>query len=287
MKDRLIAWTSALDDYDGDRILAADLYAGDHWVITKQLVPQFPTLKVRVWVMSPGYGLIDATDKIVPYVATFSPNHSESVHFDPDRSYNDANREWWNYLTQWRPVGILTPRSISELSLKFPKDRLIVVGSKRYLNLLRDDLLRLVGNKDFNKKNLYIVSAGSRRSQSALARYFVPSEKKLRKIIGGGDASLNIRTAKLVLTLLSEGENNIEGVRASINSQLEKIPETPKTARKRVTNIFIRTFIERVNRKNPTVSRTTCLKIFRNKGFACQEERFREIFSSTKLSTAK
>jgi len=282
--DRYTAWTTALDAYDGDLIAAINFYAGDHWVITKELASQFPMFNVRVWILSPGYGLIEARNKIAPYAATFSPDHEESVHVDPETDFNDTNRQWWNCLSQWQPIGIDTPRSISALSLQFPEDRLIIVGSRRYFNLLRDDLHKLIENRHFNHDNLYLVSAGSKNSHRSLARYFVPSERKLRKIIGGGDASLNIRTTKLVLTLLSEGKTNIAGVQASIDSLLEQIPEIANAVRKRALNEAISSFVEWAIRENPAISMTTCLKKFRSDGYACQEKRFHQLFDAKKIS---
>jgi len=281
-EDRYTAWTTALDAYDGDRVAATDVYAGDHWVITKDLASQFPVFNVRIWVISPGYGLIYANSEIVPYSATFSPDHRESVHIDPESDFNDTNREWWNYLSQWQPIGINTPRSISELSLQYPDDRFVLVGSLRYLNLLRDDLHSLIANRHFNHDNLYVVSAGSRKSLKFLARYVVPSERKLRNIVGGGDASLNIRTAKLAITLLSEGRTSIAEVRSSIESLLEQIPDISNHIRKRVPNETVISFIKQAIEINPAIKVTACLTQFRKDNYACQAKRFHRLFDGTK-----
>jgi hypothetical protein len=74
------SWSAALDRYQGDKVTPMELYAGDHWSVAKSLLTEFPKLNVCLWVISPGYGLVGAEDKITPYIATFSPDHHESVN---------------------------------------------------------------------------------------------------------------------------------------------------------------------------------------------------------------
>ncbi len=277
-KKRFSDWTSILDEYEGDRVRALDLYAGDHWVITKNLASDFPNFNIQIWVISPGYGLINVESKIVPYAATFSPDHTESVHYNKKTNLNEANRQWWNYLRKWQPKNIEGPRSISDLSDNHPNDSLIIACSMRYLNLLRDDLETLTKKKNFDQTKLYLVSSQGRKSLGALAENLVPSERKLRQLVGGGDASLNIRTAKLVLKMLAEGKTNNTQVRTAIQLLLDGIPAIQHNPRKSASVDKVTSFIKFAISINPNLTKTACLTLFRRDGYACQAKRFERLF---------
>jgi hypothetical protein len=273
------SWSSTLDSYRGDRVPVMDLYAGDHWCIAKSLISGFPKLAIRLWVISPGYGLISAEDNITPYVATFSPDHYESVCRASTTDLHQANRNWWNELVQWQPKGLHRPRSISELRGKYLNDSFIIVCSTRYLNLLRDDLVDLGKNKDADLSRLHIASSRGGNALGQLAENLVPSGRKLLSILGGGDASLNIRTAKLILTLIDQGTIDGPELRRHIREILEEIP---RPTRRRVKDNEVDEFIVRILVDNPETSLASCLRQFRESNNACGEKRFRRLFELAK-----
>ena len=265
---------------------ALNLYGGDHWVIAKSLINKYPNLNVNLWITSPGYGLINANDLITPYHATFSPNHPESVLTDHDLSLSHANRNWWNLLQHWQPKGIHGPRSIAELASINPKNNMLIIGSARYMQLLRDDLSALFTIKSRHLENLYIISSGSNVRSGPLSANLLPSDQRLRQILGGGDTSLNIRVARLVLQLLSDGKTGFRTVESILREILEGIPNVPPVLRRKVTDIEISTFISNLLSEDRKVSKTYCLQQIRAQGIACQEKRFKRIFLEVTTSHA-
>src|SRR5207249_1030405 len=81
-RHRAERWVSALQDGQGSAMAARDLYVGNHWAIVRDL-PDIARRagwpKVKLWVASGGYGLLDAETKAVAYGATFSIGHRDSV----------------------------------------------------------------------------------------------------------------------------------------------------------------------------------------------------------------
>lgn len=276
------AWTAKLDSYEGKLVSVLDLYAGDHWCVAKSLTSSFPNLTIRLWIVSPGYGLISAEDKVAPYLATFSPDHHESVARGSTTDLHTANREWWNELTGWQPKTLQSPRSISELLGRYVNDSFIIVCSTRYLNLLRDDLLTLSKYNRNELSRLHIASSRGSNSIGELAENLIPTGRKLLSVLGGGDASLNIRTAKLVLSLIEQGMIDGAELRSNIRAILEEIPEIPRPSRRHVTDNDICEFIVKILNDDPGTSLTSCLRQCRDSNHACGEKRFSRLFEITR-----
>src|SRR5439155_14422396 len=81
-RQRAERWVSALQDGQGSPMAARDLYVGNHWAIVRDLpdiARRAGWRRVRLWVASGGYGLLDAETKAVAYGATFSIGHRDSV----------------------------------------------------------------------------------------------------------------------------------------------------------------------------------------------------------------
>jgi len=56
---------------------ALEVYTGDHWSVSKDIVKNYVD---ELWVLSAGYGLINARTDIASYDATFSSGNRNSIN---------------------------------------------------------------------------------------------------------------------------------------------------------------------------------------------------------------
>ena len=79
--DRFAVWWRTLERDRSPTRPAAELYAGDHWSVIRELpgLGAKDGLTVRLWVASAGYGLVPADAPLRSYAATFTPGHADSV----------------------------------------------------------------------------------------------------------------------------------------------------------------------------------------------------------------
>src|SRR5262249_27347082 len=110
---RATRWLTALRDGRGDAMAAGDLYIGNHWAIVRKL----PDLagaagwsRVKLWVASAGYGLLDVGTKVVAYSATFGVGHLDSVaDAASGQPPLEQARRWWQALAAARAAdGAIT-----------------------------------------------------------------------------------------------------------------------------------------------------------------------------------
>src|SRR5262249_41417578 len=123
------AWIARISRPNGVPALpAADLYAGEHWMIARQLPALPATDKTSLWVCSAGYGLIPVAAHIRPYSAAFSGR--------PDcvPGGADGARRWWRALAQWEGPETGQPRSIRELTTAEPSASFILALSAAYVD---------------------------------------------------------------------------------------------------------------------------------------------------------
>ena len=85
---------------------ARELYVGNHWAIVRDL-PEVARRtgwrRVKLWVASGGYGLLDVKKKAVAYAATFTIGHRDSVVDAVSAEPPEQQaRRWWRELAAVR-----------------------------------------------------------------------------------------------------------------------------------------------------------------------------------------
>lgn len=93
--------------------------------------------RVKVWVASAGYGLVDVQTLVAPYAATFSSRQADSVTLATSPTVVDLQRRmWWRTLREHSSQG--SGRSMAAVGADGP---ILVAASWSYLAAMSDELV--------------------------------------------------------------------------------------------------------------------------------------------------
>jgi hypothetical protein len=279
--DRFASWWRALGRDRSPTRSAAELYAGDHWTVIREL-PELGAragLAVRLWVASAGYGLVPAEAPLRSYAATFTPGHADSVAVagTPGRK---ATREWWQRLGREEGPDASAPRTIAALVRAHPEATFLVVAAPRYVAALEDDLVEALGLLR-NHEKLLIVSGMPGPVVEVLRGSWVPSVASLQSSLGGARTSLHARLARRIIAEAGECGLEATAVRERFQELAHRAPPPPRYDRTVVDDDEVRRFVVAQLRENPGATHTRALRDFRSTGHACEQSRFRRIFRET------
>lgn len=272
-------WANRLKCSSDESLPAKLLYAGDHWSVARDL-PALSTPKrsVNVWVASAGYGLISIDQPIVPYSATFSNPHPDSVILNDRDTVNiDQKKEWWNELVafDWPRER---PLSIAGLASESPTEPLIIVASRNYLHAIYDDLLR--AREQMASHDLFsIVSAGTEQLYK-LSESLVPANARLQPYVGGVRRSLNVRLIRRALQETKRSTPTLSRLTSLFQGLLENAPELPIYDRTPMTDAALVKYIKQQMKGKQPVTHTRLLRQLRASGRACEQKRFRNLFNA-------
>ena len=282
-RERARLWASRINSSDVEPIPARRLYAGDHWAVARDL-PELSTPKrqINLWVISAGYGVVSIDQPMLPYSATFSSPHPDSV-IDPSLDIQKRTQkvDWWTTLInqEWPREQ---PYSLASLAAEYPDTPMIVAASRNYLTAVYDDLLD--AREMLNESNLLsIISAGTAQLDD-LTGSIVPADGKLRHYVGGILRSLNVRLMRHILKEMPRGKLTLKRITAKFHGMLDAAPELTKFDRTPMTDSAVRNFIRLSIRKRPKVGHTPLLRELRASGNACEQKRFRQLFLDVKES---
>lgn len=279
LKSKQAQWIATLNLLQPKAVPAKDIYIGDHWSVARSLVDDQNRIekKINLWVCSAGYGLISADSKIVPYHATFMKNSDDSVaKGDSQDAFRKNNQLWWNRLSKWEGPTPGQPRSIAELAGTFPKSPLMVVGSRDYIEALYPDLQEALEHL-FDPDFLMIIST-ELRDFAGLNRHIIPCDSRMQQLLGGALVSINIRMAKKIIE-----ENEYDDLKAHIMVEkyrhlLNSLPTLSQRKRIISGNDTVKEFIMHSLKLNSNCTHSKLLRRYREKGFACEQSRFRKLF---------
>lgn len=281
IEERAACWSKRLCSTAGESIPARQLYAGDHWAVARDLAKAATrSRKINVWVISAGYGVINIDEPILPYSATFSNPHPDSViveHFDATKREQKA--DWWNSLIvcDWPRES---PRSVRALAAEMPDCPLIIAASKNYLTAVYDDLLE--ARNELNDSNLLsIISAGTEQLEE-LSGNLVPADARLQHYVGGVRRSLNIRLVRHAMDEMKRGNFTLNRLCGLFAEMLDAAPALVKYDRAPLSDAAIRQYVRFNVGKRPHISHTPLLRELRASGRACEQKRFRQLFQEVK-----
>lgn len=267
---------------------AIDVYQGPYWSKVRDLGNRFGK-KIRVSVCSAGYGLIDLQTEILPYKATFGGgDHSISPE---SAERHDRNRDWWDSLTEWQGPNRGDPRSLQALVKSSRGAPLVIAGSRRYLEAMRDDLEEAVGSlKD--RGQLVIISTGT-KSLGNLDDHILETARRMRlhPEIGGSTHELNVRLLKYALkTILKTNPKNcLQRLKEKFDTLLKESPREPdyQEDREPITVEKLKVWIEGQLEKDPEACKTPLLRKLRDEAKKSFEQKhFGKIFDEVKASMA-
>jgi hypothetical protein len=279
--DRFASWWRALHRDASPTRPAAELYAGDHWTVLRELpaLGAKAGLTVRLWVASAGYGLVPGEAPLQSYAATFTPGHADSV-VTSGATARAETQDWWQRLGRERGPDPSAQRTIAALTRAHPGETFLVVAAPRYVAAMEADLAGALGHLK-NSEKLVVVSGMPGPTTEALRANWVPSVAALQPALGGARTSLHARLARRIVGEAAEHGIAATAVRERFQNLVRHAPPPPRYDRAAVDDEAVRRFVLNQLRKNPRATHSRLLRDFRESGHACEQSRFRRIFQET------
>ncbi len=280
--DRANNWWRRLKSHRGESVRAVDLYTGQHWAIVRELpaVAEGAGLNPQLWVLSAGYGFIPASARIHPYSATFSSSNPDTVitHAPEAGSKEESLQTWWVQLGRFKGPDRNAPRSIGELARRDPGAVIVIVASPTYVRAIELDAIEATRALE-GSQHLLVISGRMEGRCSPLRDHLILSDASLRESLGGALFSLHARMARWVLEAAKHTALTVGAVRSRVNHLAEDAIEFVRPNRQRLTDTEIQTFIQRTLPELPHPSHSSLLRILRKNGWACEQGRFKAIYS--------
>lgn len=260
---------------------AAEVYSGAHWKesLATEVNGNEIGYQSELWVLSAGYSLIKATEKITPYAASFSPGE-DSIHnlaWPDEYSPADRSREWWKLLSK----KLETPK-LSIFKKKKKDSTVLLILSKEYFKAIENEIIELISSGT----NLFIVSAGLYRESGTISPivkpYILPfndSFKQLDPYLNNTNVSLNVRLCNWLIKRygknLSEG---IEKIFPMIDKIRKGLPEPKRKPLIPMTDDEVLTYISK-NYSSELGSASKMLRQLRDVDqLSCEQKRFGQLF---------
>ena len=247
---RARAWQQALTAAVERRPLT-ELYSGETWVQVRTLADTATALgyEPEMFVASAGLGLQAAPTPAPPYSATFGVGHADSV----GSSVLEA-QAWWRLLPH------------AEIA---PGGRAMWVLSESYSRVVSPYLLEATAPKEL------LVFGGSNDVDEGVR---VPSDRSLRRALGGTLTSLNVRSAAQWLSLAGGDDPFASAARQRWRAWTDANRHREVFDRVTLSDLAVLDFIGGLHALQPGISKTKALKILRESGMACEQRRFSTLF---------
>jgi len=263
LPQRAAEWARRLRIAQGQRQLA-ELYQGDQWRRALELTAAASRagFTPRLYVASAGLGLRPVSSLAPSYAATFLTRHADSV-----ASSTAQASHWWDHLRH-----LDGSRDLSDLATA--AGRMLVVLSQTYAQAMHRDLLAL------GTTGAEVVLIGGACDLDGVVR--VPANAALRQAVGGTLTSLNARTAASWLEHCTPGHLITPAAQARWATWASQAAQHERYARTPVPDETVISFIKEMTSLHPhSSSRTRLLRMFRDKGMACEQKRFADLYTQT------
>jgi hypothetical protein len=236
-----------------------DLYLGEAWRCSLDLEARAEAAGFRptLYVASAGLGLRDANDEAPAYAATFTAGQDDSV------AESDAEaRDWWAAMCAGGDYPGLAG---------LPKRPTLVVLSAAYGKPLSADLAALAAT---NPDVLVVGGTGPVPGATRIA-----ADRSLRAELGGSVMSLNQRMAGAWLDRLAGRALNSADAIADWSSWSAKVQQVETWDRRTMTDEMVVRAVTTMLQDNARLSWSPALRILRESGYACEQKRFKHLFS--------
>jgi len=263
--DRWLAYLAAAPHASAAHVL----YKGPGWAASLRMIAALQATGAAVdWrIISAGYGLLHPEEPVARYSATFLAGHPDSI---PGTSKDaDAAGTWWTLVNQLRGQ----PQPLVEFAEEV--DGLVVAASAPYVDAVSSELVEVA-----QQVPTVVFCAGRPRDPevAALAPRF---DRRLREgdeaFVGGGDVGFNQRVATRCVELLGADVVDRATVEELLAVAMDR--EGPVRHGRRVaSDATVMAFIDAALTVDPSASRTALLRRWRDRGRACEQGRFGELY---------
>ena len=284
MAERFRAWAGAIKSQPR-LIEARNLYIGPYWATIRDVEQEATKVgfeSVHLWVLSAGYGLIEANRALAGYSSTFSSGLPDSVARPRDGDRSLALAEWWRLLSTVRRRDD-SPRTIAALAQNNPNASFVLIASPPYVAAISDDVRRAIAAVDDPDRFVVITSVVP--EDESIRANFVRSSEMLLERVGGARTTLHARVALDLITSTRNAVLSATSARARFERycRLATPPLRPK--RRECSDSEVVDFIAREVRENKAATHTQLLREFRGRGMACEQGRFRKLFKQTRRAS--
>jgi|GEM_PF-6080498 len=268
----LSSWLRSLENVK-HRYPAMVLYKGGYWSLIRKILTVQSSWKTLI--VSAGLGLVQDTDFIPGYEATFSTNQLDSIP-----SHQEGSSLWFD--------GIGGTRRFTEYFEQQSDPLLIVVLSHPYLKAIQLCLDWYIDR--FGTDALIVLSTEStKRAFPDFIKSWIVLNEKMVHETGGVVGTLN---ASVLLWYVSQiGEESIS--HASMTERIALLSErtaskesliqknrTPQTIKQ--VKQWISRWVQQSLNQNQSIAKTRALREYRQEGFACEQKKFGRLFAEVK-----
>lgn len=239
------------------------LYQGDQWRRATALTKAASQAGFTpdLYVASAGLGLRSVLSLAPSYAATFMPRHADSVAPSSTQA-----AQWWDQLQHMD-----ASRHLPQVAAAAKQT--LVVLSETYARAMHHDLAALAAS------GTDVVLIGGASDLEGIER--VPANAALRQALGGTLTSLNVRMAASWLEQCAPGHLITPAAKARWKAWASQVERPEHYARRPMPDQTVIDFINEMKGRHPDYSRTRLLRLLRDKGMACEQKRFAELYTST------
>ena len=249
------------------RSSAIDVYQGNYWSAVKALAKSISEsnsdVQLRIFIASAGMGLISISDPIPSYDATFTPNLSNSI------GDKNTSVEWWNELN-------LRMERMDLGSLFSTSDFTYIATSQNYLDVLLNRHIsakRMSDDVAIFSKNKVVTTTFQNNTLGYVADF--------ERLLGG---TRDVQLLRLIARIFESDVDpfNLLEVRKFLASLKAGGATTRKYNRSVLDDEAIAKWINSQLGYDRKYSSSFLLRKLRNSGYACEQRRFRNIFTLVK-----
>lgn len=271
-------WAKVLTLNKGNGRPAREVYSGNHWAVAREL-PSMSTenLRVQLWICSAGYGLLRDDAPILPYGATFTPGHKDSVAERTNTvDFAEQLGQWWSALASCldKPSAPTTIEALVEMN---PNDSFLVAMAENYLWAVSKDLA--TASRQIQPDRIGIITSTKKTLPGDLESFRIPVNHNLQPLVGGSLISLNVRLARLAIRdALAAGGFSQHLLNSQFQERLDYSISISRPTRAAVSDDYVMGFIRSQLKADSSFSRTRMLRAFRDNGRACEQNRFAGLY---------
>ena len=273
-------WFDALDRSDALSIPAKELYAGEAWSLAQNISNKFD----YQWVVSAGYGFINADTHIKPYDATFSSGNKNSIPAFDEATVRNRNKAWWDALHEVRKEVSGQISNIEDLFLKHPNDLFLILGSQTYLELIKHDIEICLQEGVIERQQVVIIASSKvGKFGDGITSQLVLFSGHLRSFFGGTMSALNYRVAKWLMA--SDGGFCAKEYRDKLATLSVSAEHKKKIRTEQLDEQVIEEKIEEILaiHLGEASSYTKALSLFRKKyGLSCEQKKFSRLYKKVR-----
>lgn len=183
---------------------ASSVYKGSMWNASMEAFRGINEPS-QLWIVSCGFGLINAKEKISGYHATFKSGVDDSVN-NQDYFYGsdkgEVKKQWWNFLSNTGIIETSHPKSIHELvNISNSEDIVLIAAGLDYYEALFDDLNKIAVSENSPKLAFVGIQRLNGKYKPSIPKKLEPfiqsysNGRRLQEFLGCGSIQVHPKSA--------------------------------------------------------------------------------------------